>query len=252
MARKFYTGIDVQTDSIIRFYNTADTFFISLKAPAAQGSSINYVLPGTDTASGVMSTDGSGNLSLALLVNANVAAAAAIAVTKLAALTASRAVVSDGSGFLAASATTAAEIAFVNGVTSAIQTQLNGKASTALSNLTVASLAIGDLLVGSSGSAVVRLAVGTSGQVLQSNGTNPVWATIATVMSFKDTWITADTATKAIVHSLSSTDVQVQVFDVASGATIEVDVVRTDANTVTVTASEAPPAGNWRVLILAI
>jgi hypothetical protein len=43
-------------------------------------------------------------------------------------LTASRALVSDGSGKIAASAsTTAAEIGFVAGVTSAIQTQLNGK-----------------------------------------------------------------------------------------------------------------------------
>lgn len=61
------------------------------------------------------------------IVNADVAAAAAIAVSKLAALTASRAVVSDGSGFLAAATTTATEIGYVNGVTSAIQTQLNAK-----------------------------------------------------------------------------------------------------------------------------
>lgn len=58
-------------------------------------------------------TDGSGNLS-----------ATSIA---LGSLTASRAVVSDGSKFLISSATTATELAFVSGVTSAIQTQLNGK-----------------------------------------------------------------------------------------------------------------------------
>ena len=44
-------------------------------------------------------------------------------------VTASRAVVSDGSGDLAASATTAAEIAFVSGVTSAIQAQIDSKAA---------------------------------------------------------------------------------------------------------------------------
>jgi hypothetical protein len=64
------------------------------------------------------------------IVNANVAAAAGIALNKLAALTASRALVSDGSGFIAVSAVTAAELAHVGGVTSAIQTQLNAKAST--------------------------------------------------------------------------------------------------------------------------
>lgn len=43
-------------------------------------------------------------------------------------LTASRAVVTGAAGILAVATTTAAEIAFVNGVTSAIQTQLNAKA----------------------------------------------------------------------------------------------------------------------------
>jgi len=45
-------------------------------------------------------------------------------------LTASRALVSDGSGKVGVATTTAAEIGFVNGVTSAIQTQINGKAAT--------------------------------------------------------------------------------------------------------------------------
>lgn len=44
-------------------------------------------------------------------------------------LTANRAVVSDGSGNLAVATTTATEIGYVNGVTSAIQTQLNAKAN---------------------------------------------------------------------------------------------------------------------------
>lgn len=59
--------------------------------------------------------------------NADIKAAAAIAVNKLAAITASRAVVSDGSGFVSAATTTATEIGFVNGVTSAIQTQFAAK-----------------------------------------------------------------------------------------------------------------------------
>jgi len=77
----------------------------------------------------------------ALLNNANVASAAAIAVNKLAALTASRAVALDGSGFLVAATTTATELGYVNGVTSAIQTQLNTKitasSSDTLTNKTI-------------------------------------------------------------------------------------------------------------------
>lgn len=48
----------------------------------------------------------------------------------LAATTASRALVSDGSGIVSAATTTSAEIGYVNGVTSAIQTQINAKQPT--------------------------------------------------------------------------------------------------------------------------
>lgn len=65
--------------------------------------------------------------TLSNIENADIKAAAAIAVNKLAALTASRAVATDGSGFLSPSATTSAELAFVSGVTSSIQTQLDSK-----------------------------------------------------------------------------------------------------------------------------
>ena len=44
-------------------------------------------------------------------------------------LTASRALVSDGSGKVAVSAVTSTQLGYLNGVTSAVQTQLNGKAS---------------------------------------------------------------------------------------------------------------------------
>lgn len=68
---------------------------------------------------------------LGQIVNADVNASAAIARTKLAAGTASRAVVTDGSGVMTEATTTAAEIGYVNGVTSAIQGQIDSKAALA-------------------------------------------------------------------------------------------------------------------------
>ena len=53
----------------------------------------------------------------------------AIAVSYLAALSANRAVVTDASGYVVSSAVTDTELGYVSGVTSAIQTQLNAKAS---------------------------------------------------------------------------------------------------------------------------
>lgn len=67
------------------------------------------------------------SIASGVIVDADVNASAAIAVSKLAALTVSRAVVTNGSGVITPATTTATEIGFVNGVTSAIQTQLNNK-----------------------------------------------------------------------------------------------------------------------------
>lgn len=71
----------------------------------------------------------SGVFSASALVNADVDAAAAIAYSKLAALTANRALISDGSGFVSVSSVTSTELGYVSGVTSAIQGQINGKLS---------------------------------------------------------------------------------------------------------------------------
>ena len=63
------------------------------------------------------------------IVNADIAAAAAIALTKLAAVTGNRALASNASGFIVASAVTDTELGFLSGVTSSVQTQINGKLS---------------------------------------------------------------------------------------------------------------------------
>lgn len=75
------------------------------------------------------------NLS-ASIVDADIASAAAIALNKLAAVTASRALVSDASGFVSASSVTSTELGYVSGVTSAIQTQLNGKLANVVEDTT--------------------------------------------------------------------------------------------------------------------
>jgi hypothetical protein len=72
------------------------------------------------------------------IVNADVHASAAIALTKLAATTASRALVSDASGFITVASVTATELGYLSGVTSAIQTQLDAKAAGAASSTDLA------------------------------------------------------------------------------------------------------------------
>ena len=70
---------------------------------------------------------GADQLASDAVVNASVDANAAIAFSKMANLTINRALVSDGSGDVTPATTTSTEIGYVNGVTSALQTQLNSK-----------------------------------------------------------------------------------------------------------------------------
>ena len=72
----------------------------------------------------------SDNNTITNIVNADIKAAAAIAFSKMEDLTASRALVSDGNGDVSVSAVTATEIGYLDGVSSAIQTQLDAKQAT--------------------------------------------------------------------------------------------------------------------------
>lgn len=86
------------------------------------------------------------------------------AIGALSAITASRALQSNASGLPEASSVTTTELGYLSGVTSAIQTQLNSKANTALSNL--ASVAINTSLISDTtdtddlGSSAVRWSIG--------------------------------------------------------------------------------------------
>lgn len=153
------------------------------------------------------------------IVNADVNNSAAIALTKLAATTASRAIVSNGSGFFTAATTTATEIGFVNGVTSAIQTQLNTKLTVTLTSPTS-----GDIIT-YNGSAWVNSAVGagtipiggTTNQILRkidATNYNTEWHTLvvadltnltATVTELNQlTGVTTTTAQYNFINTLSS------------------------------------------------
>ncbi len=68
---------------------------------------------------------GADELGADAVVNASVASGAAIAFSKMANLTASRALVSDGNGDVSVSAVTSTEIGYLDGVTSSVQTQIN-------------------------------------------------------------------------------------------------------------------------------
>lgn len=88
----------------------------------------------TITLSGDITGSGTTGITTAIaagvIVDADVNASAGITLSKLAALTVSRALVSNGSGVISVSSVTSTELGYLSGVTSAIQTQLNGKQAT--------------------------------------------------------------------------------------------------------------------------
>ena len=95
------------------------------KAASSHGTHVSY---GTTTAA--VGTAAAAGSATTVSRSDNVhALPSSIAVSYLAALTASRAVVTDTNGKLTASAVTSTELGYLDGVTSAIQTQLDGKAA---------------------------------------------------------------------------------------------------------------------------
>lgn len=53
----------------------------------------------------------------------------------------------------------------------------------------------------------------------------------------------------AVTHNLGTRDVEVQVYDAATFETVEVDTVRTDTNTVTLTFATAPASNAYRCVV---
>lgn len=71
----------------------------------------------------------------------------------------------------------------------------------------------------------------------------------AVTSSHVSTWTTG--TTYSVVHSLATTDVQVSIYEIDTGETIYPDSIdRVDANTVELTAAEAPTGSGYRVVIL--
>jgi len=130
------------------------------------------------------------------IINADVNASAAIALSKLAATTASRALISDASGFVSAATTTSTEIGYVNGVTSAIQTQINTKQATITGGATT--------ITSSNLTASRALASDASGKVAVSATTSAELAFVSGVTSAIQTQINTKQAIKITIVAVTT------------------------------------------------
>ena len=170
----------------------------------------------------VTTTAGSLTTAIAagVIVNADVNASAAIAVSKLAALTASRAMVTDASGFASASAVTATELGYVSGVTSAIQTQLNAKQASDTTLTALAAYNTNGLMTQTAADTFTgRTITGTANEITVTNGNgvsgNP---TLSLATGIDATKIANGTVTSTEFQYLGSvtSDIQTQLNAKAS------------------------------------
>jgi hypothetical protein len=135
------------------------------------GNGSNLAQARTLSGAFTITNTGVATLSNSIVSDANVNASANIAVSKLASLTVSSLVVSDGAGKLTTiSSPTLTELGFVGGVSSSIQTQLNSKLTDPLTT-------VGDLLTRNSFNVTSRLGIGSNGQVLTVSGGLVSWQT---------------------------------------------------------------------------
>ena len=110
--------------------------------------------------SGDASVNSSGVVAIGsgVVVNADVSSSAAIAFSKMADLTASRALVSDGSGDVSVSAVTSTEIGYLDGVASNVQTQIDNIVAG-----TVSTVNDGDFRIRDNGDSSKQIAFEASG-----------------------------------------------------------------------------------------
>lgn len=74
----------------------------------------------------------------------------------------------------------------------------------------------------------------------------------STSAKFKATFGDASETEFVITHSLGTLDIQVQVFEIATGTTVYCGIARPDLNSVTLSFTEAPPLNGCRVLVTAL
>ena len=113
---------DVSASAAIDYSKLATLTSGNILVGSAGNAATSVAMSGDMT----MANTGAISFNGAVIVNADVNASAAIAHSKMAALTANEAMVTDGSGFATtATGVSATEVGYLNGVTSAIQTQID-------------------------------------------------------------------------------------------------------------------------------
>jgi len=159
------------------------------------GDASNQAAQQTMSGDVTITSGGVTSITAGCILDSDINAAAAIAMSKLAAMTASKAVVTDGSGFLTVSAATATEVSYLVGVTSSIQTQLDSKLSGvtgAISPWTASNFGTANVVAISDGSSKLAVSTVTTTELSYLTGAS---SNIQTQLNAKQSLITGSIVT---------------------------------------------------------
>lgn len=140
------------------------------------GSAGNAPSAATVTGDVTISNTGVTAISPGVIVDADVNATAAIAISKLGTVTASRAIESGAGGSLQASAVTTTELARLSGVTGALYFAGGTDVAVADGGTNLSSYTAGDILYASAATTLAKRPIGSAGQVLTVAAGLPVWS----------------------------------------------------------------------------
>jgi hypothetical protein len=131
MTLRIYGSLALQNQAALQLFDAANGYSVRLQAPASLSTDTTFALPSAlGQNDQVLITDASGQFSFAHLADTHIAANAAIALSKLAAVAVGRVIVSDQSGAVSASSITAEQLGSLSGIESNIQAQIDAEKAT--------------------------------------------------------------------------------------------------------------------------
>lgn len=135
---------------------------------------------------------------------------------------------------------------------SIVNSDISSSAAIAYSKLSLSGSIVNADISSSAAIAYSKLSIADGDlTIAKTNGLQAALDAKLSATKYSTTWTNAQGASKTVTHSLNTRDCVVEIYDTVTYETVFVEVVRTDANTIDLTAAVAP-TNTLKVLIIAL